>query len=376
MPHGLHRAPERSAFDSPSLAGLSAGDFRLWPRKSFGFEHANTPITVGPYASGCWDLGRRGQRETVAVGKTGDTRKRARTGEPVASIARHVGVSESTAGKRARMVDRPSSRREGSQSEALAPYEGTIDSWLGDDRSNWRKRCHTSTRGVRQAPRRACLRRELLHRAVLREEAARGDGRGARPQGRRRLPDSELACRRVPGRPRGCGPRDLRRDHQGQAPNRHLPALQRGAHPGLLGGETSKRVCQGLRNVFEFAGGAPRRAVFDNATEVDRQVGSEAGFSGLFRRFAAHHGLGCALDNPYSGNEKGTADNKVICHRRNLFVPVPSFNDVRTFNGRLLKDCLDPGDGKRHHGLGTPEPGLFGEDKSAVSPLPRRRSNA
>ena len=58
------------------------------------------------------------------------------------------------------------------------------------------------------------------------------------------------------------------------------------------------------------------------------------------------------------------------CHRRNLFVPVPSFHDVRAFNGRLLGDCLDLSAGKRHYRLGTPELELFGEDRAALSPLP------
>ena len=40
-------------------------------------------------------------------------------------------------------------------------------------------------------------------------------------------------------------------------------------------GETSECVCQGLRNVFEFVGGVPERAVFDNATEVGRRFGAE-----------------------------------------------------------------------------------------------------
>lgn len=39
-------------------------------------------------------------------------------------------------------------------------------------------------------------------------------------------------------------------------------------------GETAECVCQELRNVFEFLGGVPLRAVFDNATEVGRKVGA------------------------------------------------------------------------------------------------------
>ena len=66
----------------------------------------------------------------------------------------------------------------------------------------------------------------------------------------------------------------------------------------------------------------------------------------------------------------GNVYNKVVCHRRNLFVPVPSFHDVAAFNRRLLGDCLDLSAGKRHYRLGTPELELFGEDKDALSPLP------
>ena len=68
-------------------------------------------------------------------------------------------------------------------------------------------------------------------------------------------------------------------------------------------GETSECVCQGLRNVSGFAGGVPRRAVFDNATEVGRRVGGEVRLSELFRRFAAHYGLDYTFTNPYSGND-------------------------------------------------------------------------
>ena len=92
--------------------------------------------------------------------------------------------------------------------------------------------------------------------------------------------------------------------------------------------------------------------------------------SELFRRFAAHYGLDYSFTNPYSGNEKGNVENKVGCHRRNLFVPVPSFHDARAFNRRLLEDCPDLSEGKRHYRLGTPESELFAEDRAALSPLP------
>lgn len=84
----------------------------------------------------------------IGVDKIEDIRKRARGGESIASIARAVGASEPTVRKYARMEDlspEPPRRRE-HESEVLAPYEETIDSWLDDDCRNWRKQRHTATR--------------------------------------------------------------------------------------------------------------------------------------------------------------------------------------------------------------------------------------
>lgn len=96
--------------------------------------------------------------------------------------------------------------------------------------------------GVREAPRRARLRGVLPRRAALREAQARGDGPRARPQGRRGLPDPELAARRGAGRLRRGGPRGAWRPHQGEVPGRRLPALQRGARPSLLGRDVRVRL--------------------------------------------------------------------------------------------------------------------------------------
>ncbi|WP_273448245.1 IS21 family transposase [Thermophilibacter provencensis] len=303
--------------------------------------------------------------------KIEDIRKRARGGESIASIARAVGASEPTVRKYARMEDlspEPPRRRE-PESEVLAPYEGTIDSWLDDDCRNWRKQRHTATRVYVRlrdeegyAGSYSTVQRYVKRR---REEMAR--------ERERRDAEGFLTLRWLPG--------EVQVDF-GEADFRVRGVVTRGeyltvafphSNVGLtqvFWGETAECVCQGLRNVFEFVGGVPRRAVFDNATEVGRRVGGEAGTSELFRRFAARHGLDYTFTNPHSGNEKGSVENKVGCHRRNLFVPVPSFHDVRASDRRLPGDCPGPGEGRRHHGLGTPELELFEEDREALSPLP------
>ena len=84
----------------------------------------------------------------IGVDRIEDMRRRARGGEPIASIARAVGVSEPTARKYARMEDlspEPPKRKE-PESELLAPHRETTGSWPGDDCRNWRKQRHTAVR--------------------------------------------------------------------------------------------------------------------------------------------------------------------------------------------------------------------------------------
>lgn len=91
---------------------------------------------------------RRAGGETIGVDKTGGMRRRARRGEPIAAIARAVGVSEPTAKKYARMDDlSPEPPRRKPESEVLAPCEGTTGSWPGDDCGNWRTSSATRPRG-------------------------------------------------------------------------------------------------------------------------------------------------------------------------------------------------------------------------------------
>ena len=212
----------------------------------------------------------------IGVDKTGDMRRRARRGEAIAAIARAVGVSEPTARKYARMDDlspEPPRRRK-PESEVLAPYEGTTDSWPDDDCRNWRKQRHTAVRVYVR------LRDELGYDgsySTVRRHAGRRREEMARERDRR---DAEgfLTPGWLPGEVQAdFGEADL--GVRGVVTRGKRPAVTF-PHPDVgpaqvFWGETSECVCQGLRNVFEFAGGVPRRAVFDNATEVGRRVGGE-----------------------------------------------------------------------------------------------------
>lgn len=308
----------------------------------------------------------------IGVDKIDDIRRLGRSGASVASIARDTGVSEPTVRRYLREPDlseRPPAVGRAPESPLLEPFAETIDSWLREDRRCWHKQRHTA--------------RKVFDRLVA-EEGFRGSYSTVQRYVRRGRGElaAELDAREAQGflLP-GWLPGECQVDF-GQADFRVRGVVTRGhflvvefphSNVGLaqvFWGETAECVCQGLRDVFEFLGGVPMRAVFDNATEVGRRVGAETGTSELFRRFAAHYGLDHGLACPRSGNEKGPAGNKVGTLRRNLFVPMPQVWDVRSHDARLLGTCPGLSDGKPHYRKGAPESELFGDDRSALSPLP------
>ena len=291
----------------------------------------------------------------IGVDRIEDIRRRGRRGETVAGIAAATGVSEPTVRKYLGEVDLspkpPRTARRGA-SPTMAPYAATVERWLREDLRVWRKQRHTA--------------RRVYDRLVDEEgfggsyETVKVFVRGlkaeiARERGEREA-QGYLLLDWLPG--------ECQVDF-GQADLRVRGVTQRGHHlvcsfphsnvgfAQVFWGETAECVCQGLRDVFEFAGGVPPRIVFDNATEVGRRVGDAVRTSELFRAFAAHYGFDYSFTNPYSGNEKGNVENKVGTLRRNLFVPVPQVWDVKAYNERLLGTCLALSDGKPHYRRGA-----------------------
>lgn len=308
----------------------------------------------------------------IGVDKIDDIRRLGRSGASVASISRDTGVSEPTVRKYLREPDlseRPPEVGRAPESPLLEPFAPLVDSWLLEDRRCWFKQRHTAKR---------------VYGRLVSEHGFEGSCTTVQRYVRRRREAlaAELAAREAQGfllldwLPGEC------QVDFGRADFRVRGVVQRGhflvaafphSNAGLaqvFWGETAECVCQGLRNVFEFLGGVPLRAVFDNATEVGRRVGAEIRTSALFRRFAAHYGLDYSFTNPHSGNEKGPVENKVGALRRNLFVPVPQVWDVKSYNERLLGTCLALSGDRRHYRKGTPESELFEDDRAALSPLP------
>lgn len=81
-----------------------------------------------------------------------------------------------------------------------------------------------------------------------------------------------------------------------------------------------------------------------------------------FMRFMLHYGFNSNFCNLNIGNEKGSVENKVGYHRRNLFVPILEFSDLKEYNRELLNRLDKDMERKHCKGLG-PIKELFEEYK-------------
>lgn len=113
--------------------------------------------------------------------------------------------------------------------------------------------------------------------------------------------------------------------------------------------QNQEALFQGMKNIFEYIGKVPREIWFDNMSTAVAQIkkGKERKLTDKFIQFMTHYGFQAKFCNPYSGHEKGMVENKVGYTRRNLLVPIPSFDSLEDFNKQLLKKCEE--DAYRQH---------------------------
>lgn len=295
-------------------------------------------------------------------------RQQRRDGCSVTEIAKRNGVSRDTVYKYLKRDDfSPEKPVKRAAPSKLDPYKAVIRQWMDEDSRCWRKQRHTARRIWQR------LRDELG--ADVSESTV---GRYVAKLRKRDRERSEQFLDLVwePG--------------QAQADFGEADFYVKGVRTRLsffvmtfpysnvglaqvFPGENAECVCQALKQIFEYAKGVPTRIVFDNATGVGRRVCGKVRTTETFTAFAAHYGFAFSFCNPNAGHEKGNVESKVRFIRSNLFVPVPRFWRIDSFNKRLLDRCCALS--KEHYLKGEDEKQLFMEDGIAMMGLPEAPFN-
>jgi len=290
--------------------------------------------------------------------------------ESLRSISRKTGHDFETVKKYVEKEDfnleeRPKQTRK----SKLSPYREIVKTWLINDEKAPRKQRHTATRVYNRlkeiygAEFNASDRSVRKLVASLRQEIKKN-------------PEGYLPLEHPPGEAQGdFGEARFIENgitYDGYYLNMSFPHSN-GGYTQLFKSPNQECLLEGLKEIFEHIGGVPQVIWFDNLSPVVKKI-LEYGKRDLtdgFLRFMMHYGFGGNFCNPNAGHEKGSVETKVGYHRRNMFVPVPEFNDLREYNRELLLRCDNDMDREHYKGRGKIRT-LFLEDKAEFLKLPKR----
>jgi transposase len=138
-----------------------------------------------------------------------------------------------------------------------------------------------------------------------------------------------------------------------------------------LPAENSECFLEGLKQLFNQAGGVPTHLRIDNLTAAVVSIGKgeKRTFTDSFLRFQSHYGFEIQACNPASGHEKGNVEKKVGYTRNNLFVTAPKMDDflqmASWLQGKMLEDWKRP-----HYEKGVSIEELWLEDAKQLKALP------
>ncbi|WP_027630042.1 IS21 family transposase [Ruminiclostridium cellobioparum] len=259
---------------------------------------------------------------------------------------------------------RPKQRRQGK----LSPYRDIVTTWLVKDQQAPHKQQHTARRVYDRL-------RELYGEAFdASERSVRKFVAGIREE-LQMNPKGFLPLEHPPGEAQAdFGEARFIENgitYDGYYLNMSYPHSN-GGHTQLFKSANQECLLEGMKAIFEHIGGVPTAIWFDNMSTAVRKV-KEYGKRDLaqgFLRFMMHYGFQSNFCNPNSGHEKGSVENKVGYHRRNLFVPIPEFKELKEYNKELLLRCDRDMNRMHYKGHGRIED-LFREDKLECFKLPK-----
>ena len=147
--------------------------------------------------------------------------------------------------------------------------------------------------------------------------------------------------------------------------------------------ETTGAFLDGHVSTFAFLGGVPQSIIYDNTRLAVARIlgGGKRQRTRAFTELQSHYLFEDRFGRPGKGNDKGKVEGLVGYARRNLLVPIPSFESFDALNVYLERCCLERMDaqlrghtetiGQRMEGTSIP---CFPCLRSPMTPARRRRA--
>ncbi|GAB4073755.1 hypothetical protein GCM10028778_12580 [Barrientosiimonas marina] len=258
-------------------------------------------------------------------------------GLSINSLAKRLGINWRTAKKYADRDDwSPDIRHRMKRYPILGPYLDIIDAWLTEDLSRKRKQRHTNIRIYQR------LRDECDYTGGVRTVT------GYVSERKKALMQDQKTYSDLihPGGEAQVdfGTADVIYDGtwlQVKYLAMSFP-YSNAAYLAVLPRENTTCFLEGLKQLFDQAGGVPRKLWFDNLSAAVAKIKGhgERDLTDMFRRFKLHYRFEAVFCNPRAGYEKGHVENKVGTSRRNWFVPVPVMTSWEQINNVMHQKAL------------------------------------
>lgn len=292
-----------------------------------------------------------------------------RKGKSLRSIARETGHDFATVKKYVEKDDFNEIKERRQRKSKLEPYKYLIDQWLKDDLKAKPKQRHTAQRVYDRLKEKFGTQFNISDRTVRSYVAKMKAELYGHQEG-------YLPLEHLPGQAQvDFGQAEFIENgvkFTGHYLNLSFPYSNSG-YTQVFKGENIECLLMGLKSIFEHIGSVPNCIWFDNmacAVIAVKKFG-ERDLKEMFKRFALHYGFECSFCNPNSGHEKGSVESKVGYHRRNFFVPIPQFKDIKEYNRQLL-ELADGIRQRKHYKKEKTIAELFLEDKEAMLKLPKK----
>lgn len=291
-------------------------------------------------------------------------------GQSYAQITRETGFDVKTIKKHISQDDFnfPEPEPKKSRASKLDPFKKDIDAWLTKDLEERKKQRHTARRVFNRLQKEKedafdCSYRLVAKYVAWKKAELTGESRVylplVHPPGEAQLDFGEADFIENGTR------------YNGHYLNMSFPYSNAG-FVQLFKGENQQCLMEGAKNIWAFIGGVCHHLWLDNPSTavVHVKKNGERIMTEHFLRFVNHYGFGPNFCNVGQAHEKGSVENKVGYHRRNLLAPPPEFEDLQEFNRQLLEECRADMD-RPHYQKGALIRDLFAEDLAHLRPLPQ-----